>query len=59
MTRRATFTQSDVTRLLKGAKEDGYRCVRVEVDSEGTLALVAEIDDQAESDPLDRLHGSP
>lgn len=59
MTRRATFTQSDVARLLKGAKEAGYRCVRVEVDSEGTLALVAETDDQAEPNPLDRLHRYP
>lgn len=44
MTRRASFTQANVARLLTAAKEAGYRLVRLELKVDGTLTLIAEID---------------
>jgi hypothetical protein len=36
-----TFRQSDVTRALKAARAAGFEQVRVEVDTDGKIAIVA------------------
>jgi hypothetical protein len=47
-----TFRQTDVTRALKAARAAGYERVRVEIDREGKIAIVAgEHDDGAGASP--------
>jgi hypothetical protein len=40
-----TFRQADVTRALKAARAAGFEHVRVEIDREGKIAIVARAND--------------
>jgi hypothetical protein len=44
------FSQSDVTRALKGAVGAGIAVSRVEIDKEGTIVIIAKLDDSTNSD---------
>ena len=47
-----TFRQTDVTRALKAARRAGFERVRVEIDREGKIAIVAgEHEDGAAQEP--------
>jgi hypothetical protein len=37
----STFRQGDVTRALKAARAAGYENVRIEIDRDGKIAIVA------------------
>lgn len=39
MTKRARFTQADVTRAIKAVTDIGLTPTRIEIDREGTIAL--------------------
>lgn len=39
MTKRARFTQADVTRAIKAVVDIGLTPTRIEIDREGTIAL--------------------
>lgn len=55
MTARARFTQSDISRTLKGMKHAGVRG-RVEIDPTGKIVIVLTgTPDDKGSNPLDRL----
>lgn len=45
MTRPAVFTQSDVAKLLKGARSAGYKVSRVEIDPNGKIVAQLSQDD--------------
>jgi hypothetical protein len=53
-----TFRQTDVTRALKAARRAGFERVRVEIDQDGKIAIVAgdgvDKTEIAIEDPLDQ-----
>lgn len=51
MTTPARFTQSDISRAMKGARQAGFSSVRVEIDKDGRIIVHA--DDLAKVDPTD------
>lgn len=53
MSRRATFTQAEVQRLLRAAKAEGYSCPAVDALPDGRLRLLTE--SQTEKQPLTPL----
>ncbi|MDP1026363.1 hypothetical protein Q5H91_03995 [Sphingomonas sp. KR1UV-12] len=57
MTARARFTQSDVSRAMKAAREAGYDHVRVGIDVQGNIVVDASNAPmmKARENPLDRL----
>jgi len=53
------FRQTDLTRALKAARAAGFLSVRVEIDKEGKIAIVAgegvdKSDEVASENPLDQ-----
>ena len=51
MSRRpATFTQSDVSRALKGAESAGFEVGEVQIERDGTIRLLPKATDTAQAD---------
>jgi hypothetical protein len=54
-----TFRQTDVTRALKAARAAGFSSVRVEIDKDGKIAIVAgEGVGASEPNEWDAVHGT-
>ena len=51
MTAATRFTQADVTRAMRGARQAGFSSVQVKIDADGVLTIVA--NDRAAADDGD------
>lgn len=52
MTRRATFTQAEITRAIKAAQAAGMTVTRCEIGADGRIILTAESAAAAPPDPF-------
>lgn len=50
MTRRAAFTQADVAKVLKGARQAGAQVTRIEIEPGGRIVALIGAPDQSEGD---------
>lgn len=60
MTQKARFTQADIQRLVKGAQAAGLEIARIEIEPDGTLAVVTtDAADQDEPDLSSYIERTP
>ncbi len=58
MTRPARFSQTDITRAIKGVEAAGLRVASVDIQGDRIVVLVAGQDVAARKNPLDRLYAA-
>jgi hypothetical protein len=58
MTKPARFSQTDITRAIKGVEAAGLRVSSVDIQGDRIVVLVAGQDVAARKNPLDRLHAA-
>ncbi len=58
MTKPARFSQTDITRAIKGVEAAGLRVARVEIQGDRIVVLAAGQDNSTRRNPLDKLYAA-
>lgn len=58
MTKPARFSQTDITRAIKGVEAAGLRVAGVDIQGDRIVVMIAGQDNAARRNPLDRLYAA-